>query len=128
MPRRALDCRIFFNDTGNAQAAYDYLVAIMAHAAAHDIQVGLVPQYSWARLHDCYAEEDDSDTERCVTVAIHRRGAPESVEIRDWEPGHVYTLGQRTRYDDIAYRCLQPSHTTQEGWEPPNVPAIWEPV
>jgi len=27
-------------------------------------------------------------------------------------------------YDGVTYRCLQ-GHTTQEGWQPPNVPALW---
>lgn len=30
-------------------------------------------------------------------------------------------------YDGTEYSCLQ-AHTSQTGWEPPNVPALWEVV
>lgn len=41
-----------------------------------------------------------------------------------WEPDTAYALDDRRRYADLLYRCVQP-HTSQEGWEPPNVPALW---
>ncbi|WP_420713242.1 carbohydrate-binding protein [Streptomyces sp. Tu 6176] len=30
-------------------------------------------------------------------------------------------------YNGVSYRCLQ-GHTAYPGWEPPNVPALWQPV
>lgn len=35
--------------------------------------------------------------------------------------------GIRVRYDGKLYRCEQ-THTSQAGWEPPNVPALWTEV
>ncbi|MEV7231015.1 MULTISPECIES: carbohydrate-binding protein [Polymorphospora] len=29
------------------------------------------------------------------------------------------------RYKGVSYRCLQ-GHTALVGWEPPNVPALWQ--
>jgi hypothetical protein len=42
-----------------------------------------------------------------------------------WEAGIAVTVGQVWSYQNVNYTVLQ-SHTTQLGWEPPNVPALWE--
>lgn len=41
-----------------------------------------------------------------------------------WAVGTAYKSGERDQYADKLYRCEQ-SHTSQVGWEPPNVPALW---
>ncbi|MEU4740967.1 alpha-lytic protease prodomain-containing protein [Actinosynnema sp. NPDC023658] len=42
-----------------------------------------------------------------------------------WQPGVAYTTGSLVTYDGVGYRCLQ-GHTSQPGWDPPSVPALWE--
>jgi chitinase len=42
-----------------------------------------------------------------------------------WVPNHAYTAGTRVSYAGHNYQCIQ-SHTSQVGWEPPNVPALWQ--
>lgn len=42
----------------------------------------------------------------------------------EWAAGVDYAVGKRVRYQDKLYRCVQ-AHTSQDGWEPPNVPALW---
>jgi len=44
-----------------------------------------------------------------------------------WSVGTDYAAGIRVRYDGNLYRCEQ-AHTSQAGWEPPNVPALWTEV
>lgn len=44
-----------------------------------------------------------------------------------WAAGRTYAAGDRVTYAGVTYRCLQ-GHTAQPGWEPPNVPALWQPV
>ncbi|GAA2379426.1 carbohydrate-binding protein [Dactylosporangium salmoneum] len=44
-----------------------------------------------------------------------------------WAAGHTYAAGDRVTYNGVTYRCLQ-GHTAQAGWEPPNVPALWQPA
>lgn len=44
-----------------------------------------------------------------------------------WAAGAVYETGIRVRYEDRLYRCVQ-AHTSQIGWEPPAVPALWTEV
>lgn len=41
-----------------------------------------------------------------------------------WETDTAYIAGDRRQYDGLLYRCVQ-AHTSQPGWEPPNVPALW---
>ncbi|QGV77447.1 carbohydrate-binding protein [Streptomyces ficellus] len=44
-----------------------------------------------------------------------------------WAAGTVYQPGAQVTYGGAAYRCLQ-GHQAQAGWEPPNVPALWQRV
>ena len=44
--------------------------------------------------------------------------------MAEWEAGKPYTVGDKVQHDDRPYRCEQ-AHTSQEGWEPPNAPALW---
>ena len=51
-----------------------------------------------------------------------------AVDVWDaWAIGESYYIGDIRTYDGKLYECIQ-SHTSQEGWEPPNVPALWERV
>ena len=42
-----------------------------------------------------------------------------------WQPNISVERGETVTYDGTEYEALQ-SHTTQAGWEPPNVPALWQ--
>ena len=44
-----------------------------------------------------------------------------------WAADTAYAFDVRVRYDEKLYKCVQ-THTSQEGWEPPNVPALWTKV
>lgn len=43
----------------------------------------------------------------------------------EWEAGVSYSVGAIRRRNEALYRCVQ-AHTSQEGWEPEKVPALWE--
>ena len=73
------------------------------------------------------------------TEAIHLRGIVEQAaqSLNDavalqaiflhphWTAGVDYTAGYKTKRGGKLWRCLQ-AHTSQEGWEPENAPALWE--
>ena len=42
-----------------------------------------------------------------------------------WAAGTTYAVGATVTYGGRSYRCRQ-AHTALQGWEPPNVPALWE--
>ncbi|GIH79644.1 carbohydrate-binding protein [Planobispora longispora] len=44
-----------------------------------------------------------------------------------WAPNTAYAAGAQVTYGGATYRCLQ-AHTSLPGWEPPNVPALWQRV
>ncbi|MFB4282680.1 MULTISPECIES: lytic polysaccharide monooxygenase [unclassified Nonomuraea] len=44
-----------------------------------------------------------------------------------WRAGTAYAVGSTVTYNGASYRCLQ-AHTALAGWEPPNVPALWQRV
>ncbi|OKK11080.1 serine protease [Streptomyces sp. CB02400] len=44
-----------------------------------------------------------------------------------WSAGTVYQPGDTVTYGGATYRCLQ-GHQAQTGWEPSNVPALWQRV
>lgn len=63
-----------------------------------------------------------------AAVSLSDTDALEAVELFPaWVSGIWYEAGGRYRYGDRLYR-VRISHTSQEGWEPPNVPALWEEV
>lgn len=41
-----------------------------------------------------------------------------------WEADVAYVAGDRRREADKLYKCIQ-AHTSQAGWEPSKVPALW---
>ena len=41
-----------------------------------------------------------------------------------WKMNTNYIIGDRCQYEHLLYKCVQ-AHISQEGWEPPNVPALW---
>lgn len=45
----------------------------------------------------------------------------------DWRAGIAVQVGETFGYQGRVYRVRQ-AHTTQAGWEPPTVPALWEVV
>src|SRR5437016_1149547 len=41
-----------------------------------------------------------------------------------WQPNTAYSVGQLVTFNSQQFKCIQ-AHTSQVGWEPPNVPALW---
>lgn len=63
-----------------------------------------------------------------ASVSLPDEDALAAVELfPTWMTGTSYAAGQRIRYGGKLYRCVQ-AHTSQTGWEPPNVPALWTEV
>lgn len=63
-----------------------------------------------------------------ASASISDEDALEAVELFAlWREDKMYSAGERIRYADKLYRCVQ-THTSQSGWEPPAVPALWTEV
>lgn len=89
-----------------------------------DYEVGAVVRYE-SRLWECrqaHTSQVGWGPGEVLALWYRYRGADEGEE---WEPSTPYTAGDEVEYEGERYRCLQ-GHTSQEGWEPPNVPSLWE--
>jgi hypothetical protein len=63
-----------------------------------------------------------------ASASLGDEDALEAVELFPlWRIGIDYAADIRVRYEDKLYRCVQ-AHTSQAGWEPPAVPALWTEV
>ena len=49
---------------------------------------------------------------------------PEQAAAPAWSTQAAYKVGDQVTYGGATYECIQ-LHTSQAGWEPPNVPALW---
>lgn len=58
-----------------------------------------------------------------ATQSLFRRVQQEG--STEWQPDTDYATGEERTYEGSAYTCLQ-GHTSQVGWEPPNVPSLWK--
>jgi|SRR5579859_4160323 len=47
--------------------------------------------------------------------------------IPNWAPNTAYAVGALVMFNGVEYQCIQ-AHTSEVGWEPPNTPALWQPV
>ena len=60
-----------------------------------------------------------------AALSLTDEDALDAVELYPaWKPGTAYEVDERIRHEGILYRCVQ-AHTSQTGWEPPVVPALW---
>lgn len=44
-----------------------------------------------------------------------------------WSPDASYVVGERVRYEDKLYKCLQ-AHDAQDGWNPSDAVSLWAEV
>ena len=44
--------------------------------------------------------------------------------MQEWKPDEDYAVGDKRRYNELPYRCLQ-AHRSQESWNPEDAPSLW---
>ena len=60
-----------------------------------------------------------------ATVNLNDEDALKGVELFPaWQIDVSYVLGNRIKYEDILYKCVQ-AHTSQSDWTPEVAPALW---
>ena len=63
-----------------------------------------------------------------ASASLTDEDALDGIELfAPWEADTAYALDVRVRYNEKLYKCVQ-AHTSQSGWEPPAVPALWTEV
>src|SRR5262245_57991523 len=48
-----------------------------------------------------------------------------AIQAPAWAPNTAYSVGAQVSFQGSIYQCRQ-AHTSLVGWEPPNVPALWQ--
>lgn len=90
-----------------------------------DLTIAQWESLCWAS--DFYVEWRDESSELLddiLSVLTDEQAEQFPQAFLEWETGCQYAVGDRRRYNSKLYRCVQ-AHTSQEGWEPPNTPALW---
>lgn len=89
------------------------------------VSVGEVYQHDGRLVEVIQAHTTQADWEpQNVPALFVVKRDPNSTE---WEAGIAVQVGEQYTYQGTTYEVIQ-AHTTQVGWEPPNVPALWSVV
>lgn len=97
------------------------ITAMQAEQAAHE---------AYERTRPLTAEEVTAMfiRQQINTLAVDDNTALRMVEFYpEWTAGTDYPAGHKAQHSGKLWRCLQ-AHTSQEEWEPENVPALWEEI
>ncbi|SEL16229.1 chitinase [Stigmatella aurantiaca] len=78
-----------------------------------------------ATLVGCSGEQDFSQEGSPSAETSLNRAGISSLAVAAWAPNVSYTVGTLVTYGGSTYKCVQ-AHTSLTGWEPSNVPALWE--
>lgn len=88
-------------------------------------------RYESAERHRPLTESEVSRlliTQQINTLSVDDQTACRMKEFYPaWEAGVSYAAGYKVQDSGRLFRCLQ-AHTSQEGWEPENAPALWEEI
>ena len=94
------------------------------------IKVGVAKAQIEERTRPLTAEEVTTllIRQQINTMDVDDQTALRMVEFYpEWVAGVAYTAGYKVQRNGKLWRCLQ-AHTSQAGWEPENVPALWEEI
>lgn len=68
------------------------------------------------------SDSTNSLTSNKITVTVKN-----AVVSNAWVAYHAYKTGEIVTYNGSSYKCVQ-GHTSLNGWEPSNVPALWQKI
>ena len=90
-----------------------------------NVQVGMIREFEGTLYEVIQAHATQEDwTPPSVPALWQVHIVGNAVDGDPWRPFEAVTVGMIRTYEEVQYVVLQ-AHTTQVGWEPPNVPALW---
>ena len=103
--------------------------ATLAWIANEPVLVGTQREYDGVVYAAIQAHTTQEDWTPDATPALWSVvvAEPEPGETPAWAAGQTVAIGDLRTYNGVTYRCIQ-AHTTQAGWTPPVVPALWAAV
>jgi len=113
-------CDLPLHDQAAADDAFVTLTDPTVFGQAENFGVGEEASPSWIENHVC--RHDETPQQPCHSSV---KSTPTNIESGDeWQAGVSYSIDDIVTYNEIEYICIQ-AHTSQEGWEPPNTPSLW---
>lgn len=99
---------------------------VLDWVANETVTVGMHRRYGGVEYVCLQAHTTQADWIPPATPALWLVYAPPSP---NWAVGVAYKIGDVVLYvpNGLTYRCIQ-AHTSQAGWTPPAVPALWQVV
>jgi len=99
---------------------------VLDWVAGEQVQVGTHRLYGGTEYECIQSHVTQADWVPDATPALWREYI-EPQPSAEWQPWTAYAIGDVVTYGGAEYECRQ-SHTSQPGWEPPNVLALWLPL
>jgi chitinase len=105
-------------------------------AASYDLEIdgvvksNVISPYSHIGLsaaspHTYRVKAKNAAGESTWSAAVNATTLSSGGQYSQWQAGTSYKVGDMVTYGGKIYKCRQ-AHTAITGWEPPNVPALWE--
>ncbi len=98
------------------------------HIRAFDADSVFADAEEWLQSIPAFKEYEDPAQEKLdevLEILTDEQAETVPDAFPAWVPNTDYKAGDRRRYSDgYLYKCVQ-AHRSQEGWEPPNAPALW---
>lgn len=88
------------------------------------VSVGTLREYEGTRYKAIQAHQTQADWAPPNVPSLWGVVTEPGPSYPAWQAGIAVNVGERYTYDGRAYRVLQ-AHTTQAGWTPPVVPALF---
>jgi hypothetical protein len=103
--------------------------SVLDWIAGESVTVGMRRVYDSVTYECIQSHVTQSDWTPPAVPALWRVVAdepeePEEPTVPAWAVGVAYKVGDVVTYNGISYSCRQ-AHTSQVGWEPDRVPALW---
>lgn len=92
--------------------------------AGEQVEVGWMRIYNDVKYEVIQAHQTQEDWTPPATPALWKIWVDPLVTA-EWQIGVGYVVDQLVTYLGSTYKCIQP-HTSQAGWTPPAVPALWQ--
>jgi len=93
--------------------------------SGEQVEVGWMRIYEDVKYEVVQAHQTQDDFTPTATLGTLWKVYVDPLITAEWQVGVGYIVGQLVTYEGLTYSCLQ-AHTSQAGWTPPVVPALWQ--
>lgn len=89
------------------------------------VEVGWMRIYNGTKYEVVQAHQTQEDWTPTATIGTLWKIYVDPLSVSEWAVGVAYKVNDIVTYLGLTYKCLQ-AHTSQAGWFPSAVPALWQ--